>query len=414
MERGPSCFPRWQTTSDFMYPRRVGLHVFEYAGTPRTSSRLATAGLSLCLLLTACETPEPRRNLPPSESDLVLLKSITLCSQKPGFLQTYPLSTLKVLSWGTGQELVLPADRSSSHSDESYFFDEDGQLVGTLFTFSAGLDLAPYPVLRDTLTKLKPALEFYLTVANLASKSSLDSSTLFETGDEKTTTQYLVIGAREQPTLLQASVTIDPYVRLFSPYRREFLERLSNPGGSAGGRTLDSQGAEDKEPFPSLQQFARGQTAQLSYCGAKSYDIAADAYQKAILSGFNDKVWQAEAHHKLGQAWEGKGQHEKAKAEMLQALAIRPNAPEILNNLGAVHAKLGNTPAALTLFEKAVTLRPNYAIARYNLAEAIEPSNPKRAIAEYETYLALVEGIPDEADRIALVKGRVKTLKHEK
>lgn len=381
--------------------------------TPRAMFRTGVAaGLTLSLLLGACETPAPRPNLPPSESDLVFLKSVTLCSLKSAFLQPHPVSTLNVHSWGTGQELILPAGRSQSHGDESYFFDEDGQLVGTLFTFPAGLDLAPYPVLRDTLTKLKPALEFYLNVANFASKSSMDSSTLYETGDEKTTTQYLIIGAREHPTLLQASVTIDPYVRLFSPYRREFLERLRNPGGSTAGRALDSQGAEDKEPFSSLQQFARGQTAQLSYCGAKNYDIAADAYQKAIASGFNDKVWLAEAHHKLGLAWEGKGQHEKAKAEMAQALAIRPNTPEILNNLGTVHAKLGDKTAALALFEKAVTLRPNYAIARYNLAEAIEPTNPKRAIAEYETYLALVEGIPEEADRIALVQQRVKALKH--
>ena len=75
------------------------------------------------------------------------------------------------------------------------------------------------------------------------------------------------LGTREQPTLLQASVTIDPYVRLFSPYRREFLERLRYPSGQKPGQQLDSQGAEDKEPFLSLQQFARGQTAQLSYCG---------------------------------------------------------------------------------------------------------------------------------------------------
>ena len=46
-----------------------------------------------------------------------------------------------------------------------------------------------------------------------------------------------------------------------------------------------------------------------------------------------------------------------------------------------------------------------------NLAEAIESTNPKRAITEYETYLALVEGIPEEADRIALVQQRVKALK---
>ena len=285
-------------------------------------------------------------------------------------------------------------------------------LVGTVFTFPSGLDLDPYPTLRHTLTKLKPVLEFYLNVANLSSRTSMDSSALYETGDEKTTTQYLVLGPRDKPTLLQASVTIDPYVRMFSPYRREFLERLRRPKGQMSGQQLDSQGAEDKEPFLSLQQFARGQTAQLSYCGAQNYDIAAIAYQKAIASGFTNKVWLAEAHHKLGLAWEGKGEHEKAKTEMLQSLAIRPNTPEILNNLGAVYRQLGDKANALASFEKAVTLRPNYAIARYNLAEAYEPTNPKRALSEYETYLALVEGIPDEADRIALVQQRIKALKH--
>ncbi len=306
---------------------------------------------------------------------------------------------------------MIPASRSPSKGDESYFFDEDGTLVGTLFTFSSGLDLAPYSVLRRTLTQLKPTLEFYLTVANFSAKSNMDSSSLYETGDEKTTTQYLVVGGRERPTLLQSSTTIDPYVRLFSPYRREFLNRLQQPDGRSSGQHVDSQGAQDKEPFPSLQQFARGQTAQLSYCGAQNYAIAARAYQEAITSGFTNKVWLAEAHHKLGQALFGLGQYDKAKAEMLQSLAIRPNTPEILNNLGSVQQKLGEKAEAMGSFEKAIVLRPNYAIARFNLAEAIELTNPKRAVTEYETYLALAEGIPEEADRIALVKQRLKTMK---
>jgi len=364
----------------------------------------------LGLLLNGCETPPKKPILPPSESDLVLLNSTTLCMSKSAFLKTHPPASFTPQDWGTGQEFVLPADRSPSHGDESYFFDEDGMLVGIVFTFPSGLDLNPYPILRRTLTQLKPTLEFYLNVANLSSKTSMDSSALYETGDEKTTTQYLVLGPREQPTLLQASLTIDPYVRLFSPYRREFLERLRHPRAQKPRQQLDSQGAEDKEPFPSLQQFARGQTAQLSYCGIQNYDTAAAAYQKAIASGFSNKVWLAEAHHKLGLAWIGKGQHEKAKTEMLQSLAIRPNTPEILNNLGTVYSKLGDKANALASFEKAVTLRPNYAIARYNLAEAYEPTNPKRAISEYETYLALADGIPDEANRIAHVQQRVKVL----
>lgn len=383
----------------------------------RYGSALSVFLGTLCfgLQLTGCDTPNPRQqNLPPSETDLVLLKPGTLCERKAVFLQQHPPSTIITKPWGTGQEFLVPASRSALHGDESYFFDEDGTLVGTLFTFSSGLDLAPYSVLRHTLTLLKPSLEFYLTVANFAGKANMDSSSLYETGDEKTTTQYLVISAREHPTLLQASMTIDPYVRLFSPYRREFLNRLRQPSGSQAGQQVDSQGAEDKEPFSSLQQFARGQTAQLAYCGAQHYQIAADAYRKSIASGFTNKVWLAEAHHKLGQSLFGLGQYENAKAEMLQSLAIRPNTPEILNNLGSTQLKLGDKAGALASFEKAVTLRPNYAIARFNLAEAIESTNPKRALSEYETYLALVEGLPEEADRAALVQQRVKKLKPQK
>ena len=371
----------------------------------------------LSLLLTigfidGCEPPAPvRPNLPPSETDLVLLKSAALCDRKPDFLKKQTQASPASKAWGSGQELAIPASQGASHGEESYFFDEDGLLVGALFTFPSGLDLGPYSVLRHTLTLLKPSLEFYLNVSQLSTMANMDTSAIYETGDEKSTTQYLVIGSRDAPTLLQASFSIDPYVRLFSPYRREFLDRLRNPTGGKGGQKIESQGSEDKEPFLSLQQFARGQAAQLAYCGDKNYDVAADAYQKSIAGGFTNKVWLAEAHHKLGVAWQAKGQYEKAKTEMLQSLSIRPNIPEVLNNLGTVHVKLGEKAAALSLFEKAVMLRPNYAMARYNLAEAYEPTNPKRARAEYETFLALVEGIPEEEGRAAHARERIQALK---
>lgn len=352
-----------------------------------------------------------RPQLPPSKSDLVLLASTALCDHKADFLLKHPSAAQFSRGWGSGQELTIIGERSASHGDESYFFDEDDILVGALFTFPRGLDLDPYSVLRDTLSRLKPSLEFYLSVAQLETKTNMESSSLLETGDEKSTTQYLVTGLRDRPILLQASFTIDPYVRLFSPYRREFLDRLRQPAGGAGGQTMESQGIEDKEPFPSLQQFARGQAAQLAYCGEKNYDIAMDAYQRAIGSGFTDKVWLAEARHKLGVALLIKGQVEQAKSELLQSLALRPNVPEVLNNLGTVQVKLGDKAAGVSLFERAIVLRPNYALARYNLAEASEAANPKRALSEYETYLAIVEGIPEEADRIVHAKERVKALK---
>lgn len=378
--------------------------------------RFGTLAISSILLslIAGCSGPPPpiRPDLPPSESDLVLLKTTAaLCDRKSEVLKKVPPKTFTARPWGSGQELLYPAAQSPSHADESYFFDEDGMLVGAIFIFPSGLDLEPYPVLRKTLRALKPQLEFYLNVSQLATKANLDSSAIFDTGDEKTTVEYLVTGNREQMILLTASFTIDPYVRLFSPYRREFLDRLREPASGKSGMKIESQGSEDKESFVSLQQFARGQTAQLAYCKDKHYDIAADAYRKAITSGFANKVWMAEAHHRLGVSLDATGQLEQAKAEMLQSLSIRPNVPEVMNNLGTVHNKLGEKAAAMSLFEKAVVLRPNYAMARYNLAEAYEPTNPKRALAEYETFLALVEGIPEEEGRVARVKERLKVLK---
>ena len=376
------------------------------------SGILSTSLLLALSLMIGCGPRAPiRQNRPPSATDLVLLKSTTLCERKPEFLQKYAPATHTSKTWGSGQEIMILPAQSASQGEESYFFDEDGLLVGALFTFARGLDLEPYPVLRRTLSLLKPSLEFYMNVPQLETKTNMDISALFETGDEKTTTQYLATALQERPTLLQTSFTLDPYVRLFSPYRREFLDRLRNPTGGKGGQKIESQGSEDKEPFLSLQQFARGQAAQLGYCGDKNYDVAGDAYQKSIASGFKNKVWLAEAHHRLGLSWEAKGQFDKAKAEMLESLAIRPNMPDVLNNLGTVHLKLGEKTAALAMFEKAVTLRPNYAVARYNLAEAYEPSNPKRALTEYETFLALVKGIPEEETRAAHARERIKALK---
>lgn len=354
-----------------------------------------------------------RPNLPPSASDLVLLKSATLCEHKAEFIKKRAPTTYQTSPWGSGQEILVSQAKSASHGEESYFFDEDGLLIGALFTFSNGLHLDPYPVLRDTLSRLKPSVEFYLNVAQLETKANMEASSIFETGDEKTTTQYLVTGSQKHPILLQASFAIDPYVRLFSPYRKEFLDRLRSASTGKDGPKIESQGSEDKEPFTSLQQFARGQTAQLAYCGNKNYDAAADAYQRAIASGFTNKVWLAEAHHKLGLSWAAKGQFEGAKTEMLRALSIRPNIPEVLNNLGTVHLKLGDKAAAVGAFERAVTLRPNYAVARYNLAEVSEQTNPKRAVAEYETYLALVEGNPEEDTRAAQAHERIKRLKQQ-
>lgn len=355
--------------------------------------------------------PVPDRPMPPSASDLDLLKSAKLCDQRSAFLTRRAAGAVVRETWGSGEEARTPAASSESGGDESFFFDENGQLVGALFAFPTVKDLRPYPILRETISRLKSVTEFYLSHSQIKGRASLDTTALYETGDEKTTTRYLAVGRGENAGLLAATMTIDPYAALMNPYRKQFLSRLKTPDPATGGARQDSQGSEDKEPFLALQQFARGEAALLGYCGGHQHDIAADAYKKALAQGFTDKLRNAEAHHKYGLALEGLGQYADAKKEILESLALRPNVPEVINNLGNVMKKAGDRQNALKAFEKAVVLRPNYPIARFNLAEMYEAANPKLAISEYETYLALVEGIEEEKPRAELAKKRVKALR---
>ena len=380
----------------------------------RTIHSAAWLLLAAAWLVSACETEAPSK-LPPSASDLILQKGAKLCDQKTAVLGRYAPTAITRAVWGTGEEVRLPAARSASHAEESWFFDQDDQLVGQLFIFPNGLELKPYPVLRDTLGKLKPAIEFYLNIAQVATmqaRESLDPSSLYETGDATSTTRYLVLNSTPK-RLLAASFAIDPYAKLMSPYRSEFLVRIERADKAMVGSQTSAKGYADKEPFTALQEFARGEVAHFGLCGVRDDARAADAYNKAITVGFTDKVWMAEAHHKLGLALEHTGKYEPAKAAIQRALVLRPNTAQYLNSLGALYAKLGDRTQAVASFERAVTLLPNYPMARFNLAEAYEPVNVKRAIAEYETYLALVEGSEEDPSRVAKAKERVKKLKRQ-
>ena len=387
-----------------------------YAPSCQNRCTLHSAGVRLLLavawLVSACETEAPSR-LPPSASDLILQTGSKLCDQKTAVLGRYAATPVTRAAWGTGEEVRIPAGRSPWHGEESLFFDQDDQLVGRLFIFPNGLDLKPYPVLRETLGKLKPAIEFYLNIAQVATmqaRENLDPSSLYETGDATSTTRYLVLNSTPR-MLLAASFAIDPYAKLMSPYRSEFLVRIERADKARSGPPASAKGYADKEPFTALQQFARGEVSHFGLCGVRDDARAADAYNKAITVGFTDKGWMAEAHHKLGLALEHAGKYEPAKAAIQRALVLRPNTAQYLNSLGALYAKLGDRAQAVASFERAVTLRPNYPMARFNLAEAYEQVNVTRAIAEYETYLALVEGSDEEPSRIAKAKERVQQLK---
>lgn len=380
--------------------------------TMRGQACFLWAACLVATLLLGCGGPSPPPGLPPSASDLPLLQAGRICDTKPDILRSKPNFPSIGEPWGAGEEIRVRSRRGPTRAYESHFFDQDGLLVGYFILFpEGGLALKPYPVLRGTLSKLRPTVEFYQSMTNLPLGRQVDTTRLFMTGDVSSTTQYLVLGQEKSATLLAASMAIDPYFQLLSPYRQEFLARLTGSHAGESGTEKTARGQKDKDPFPALQQFARGETAHLEkFCGTRDETIAADAYRRAIAIGFSDKKILAEAHHKLGLALKGQGKLEPARDEMLESLKIVPSRPDVLNNLGEVYEALGDRQKARKVFEQAVMLKPNYAIARFNLAETYEGVDSRRAIEEYETYLALVEDIPEEARRAAKARERLKAL----
>lgn len=366
------------------------------------------------MILTACgspSSPPPESTLPPSASDLELLGGTRLCDTEESVVKRWQDVRYQRVPWGGGAQLQRLEQNGQPGHDRFYFFDDEQHLVGAVFRYNRGLSLKPYPVLRETLSELIPSSTFYIDPTQLLSQEGAQSAVLYRTGDYTSTTQYLVLEGDDDPTLLVAALAIDPYEQLLSSYRETFLPGLNRSGSATPGEP--SSGAETSDDFLGRQQFARGEAALFGSCGTAQPAIAVEAYRQSIQHGLKDEARVAEAHHRLGLALRDQGQPAEAQRELEQALSLRPNSPVIISNLGRIMDEQQQQSRAIELFKRALVLAPNYPEARFNLAQSLEQIDPRRAIEEYETYLALVEGIPREAKRIKFVLERVKRLKGE-
>ena len=365
----------------------------------------------ILLFLPACgggpSIPPP--NLPPSASDLDILGLNRLCDKKDMVKSRSKGSSFQEYEWGSSHEWYTEI-RSPLNKMQWLFFNDDDTLVAVVTAYPSGLNLKPYPVLRDTLSQLEPAREFFTNTNSLIKGDQPDTVLLYRTGDIKTTTQYVVRQDKDhEGHLLVAVVVLDPYEPLLDGAQQKFMSKAINaPDNATAPKTSDQK---ETSQFLATQQFARGETALFESCPGKKTDIAIDAYRRAIQLGLEDTKRLAEAHHRLGLALRNKGKLTEARTALEKSLTITPHSPRVLNSLGTVLTQLKKHSLAITSLEKAIALQPNYARARYNLAEAYEAVNPRRAIEEYETYLALVENIPEESTRAALAKDRLKKIK---
>src|SRR5436309_422110 len=182
------------------------------------------------------------------------------------------------------------------------------------------------------------------------------------------------------------------------------------PAATVSGGRFGPYGSESGD-YIARQQFAKGEIAHFALCEDPEIDIAVEAYKRAIAIGLSEPLYQAEAYHRLGLAYRDKGLLKEAAGAMETSLKIRPSIPEVVNHLGKVYAMMGDTARAIDAFHKAIGLKPNYAIAHFNLAEVIEATQPRRALTAYENYLAYVENTPGEKERIEKAEKRIEALK---
>ncbi|MFT6909758.1 MAG: tetratricopeptide (TPR) repeat protein [Oleiphilaceae bacterium] len=142
---------------------------------------------------------------------------------------------------------------------------------------------------------------------------------------------------------------------------------------------------------------------------ASSFEEEITIYKNAILALNNDELDKAEKlftkmsvlQPDIAGSWANlalikikNGQLEKAETFIEIALQKNPKMPQALNLSGYLAQKQGKIKQAEALYQQAVTIKPDYALAHYNLALIydIYLQDILKAIDHYQLYLINIKG----------------------
>jgi peptidoglycan/xylan/chitin deacetylase (PgdA/CDA1 family)/uncharacterized caspase-like protein/Flp pilus assembly protein TadD len=202
-----------------------------------------------------------------------------------------------------------------------------------------------------------------------------------------------------------------------SPIVSEFAKQTPTVGnlmGSEGGEFLFEL---KPEPLTSLTQQMDGQsiklTAQLSSLekeiaakqtellklqqsiqseSARLAQVSRSAVKRVAAPVATSKAY---ALDREGQQLYREKKYDEAVQKMRQALALKPNDPILLNNLGYVFYVMGRNDDALTYLQKTLAIEPKRKEAHGNLGDLYRKLGRKdEAKNEYEQYLALYPTSP--------------------
>ncbi|MBK7512938.1 MAG: tetratricopeptide repeat protein [Chloracidobacterium sp.] len=100
----------------------------------------------------------------------------------------------------------------------------------------------------------------------------------------------------------------------------------------------------------------------------KRYDRSAEFFRK-VIDAVPDNV---DAHRNLGLSMHMQGRTAEGVRELEDTIRKYPNSAESYNTLGLILADRGQKQEAAALFQKALSINPNFAQAQANLRKVSE------------------------------------------
>jgi len=140
------------------------------------------------------------------------------------------------------------------------------------------------------------------------------------------------------------------------------------------------------------------------YDRAGMYPEEIDALKKVIALKPKEIGY---AYEQLGTAYNRLGKYREAIESFLKAGKYSPKNPVIYNNLAASYGMVGKTNEQIAALEKAISLRPHYATARYNLGVVLfNKGRRAEALNQYNEIKKFDEGTAQALKKEIDAKGK--------